>query len=325
MPIVELRESIGNTDVVMNDPQDRVKIVQKRINLKQGHYQRNMLSMDLFFDDPPHVIGGLTPVQFVGTITFMVTPTPVILTAESLLLTPRRALDASNTNVLYKSILYNTANVPPIGGVNNINYIQSRFPQDFIASNANYPFFHDQLYLTMVFRAYDEADFPLGIRYNASIALTYNEKKVPAVRSALGVIAERFNSMVARNKLVGNILERPLTNAGTFIPSYEWGGIRPELMVSGQNLTQYWLRQDGQEPETMQTTSLLRSAARQARQMVENPDAFGTPNTPIGNVPDWFAEFLPKGVEAGAVRDQFPPRVTQDNPALPGLGNILMV
>ena len=35
--------------------------------------------------------------------------------------------------------------------------------------------------------------------------------------------------------------------------------------------------------------------------------------------------FLPKGVEAGAVRDQYPPRVTQDNPAIAGLGNILMV
>ena len=321
MPIIELRESIGNTDVLMDTDADNVKIVQRRINLKEGNYQRNMLSMDLFFDDPPHVIGGLTPTQFVGTITFMVTPTPVILTDETLLLTPNRALDASNTNVLYKSILYQTEASPGL----NINYNITRFPQDFIASNANYPFFHDQLYLTMVFRAYKSDTFPLGIRYNASIALTYNEKKVPAVRSAMGVISERFNAMVATNKLVGNILERPLTNAGTFIPSYEWGGIRPELMVSGQNLTQYWLRQDGQEPETMQTTGALRSAARQARQMVANPDAFGTPNTPIGNVPDWFAEFLPAGVTAGAVRDQFPPRVTQDNPAFAGLGNILMV
>lgn len=321
MPIVELRESIGNKDVIMANDQDRVKIVQHRISLKQGHYQRNMLSMDLFFDDPPHVIGGPEPAQFTGTITFMVTPTPVILTEETLLLTPRRALDASNTNVLYKSILYNTS----VTRGNNIIYNQTRFPQDFIASNANFPFFHDQLYLTMIFRAYAADSFPLGIRYNASISLSYNEKKVPAVRSALGVISERFNSMVAQNKLVGNILNRPLTNAGTFIPSYEWGGIRPELMVSGQNLTQYWLRQDGQEPETMQSTTALRSAARQARQMVANPDAFGTPNTAIGNVPDWFAEFLPRGVTAGAVRDQYPPRVTQDNPALPGLGNILMV
>ena len=321
MAIIELRESIGNTDVLMDTDADNVKIVQKRINLKEGSYQRNMLSMDLFFDDPPHVIGGSKPTQFIGTITFMVTPTPVILTGETLLLTPKRALDACNTNVLYKSILYQTDDSAPF----SINYNITRFPQDFIASNANYPFFHDQLYLTMVFRAYSSDTFPIGIRYNASIALTYNEKKVSAVRSALGVISERFNAMVATNKLVGNILERPLTNAGTFIPSYEWGGIRPELMVSGQNLTQYWLRQDGQEPETMQTTGSLRSAARQARQMVANPDAFGTPNTPIGNVPDWFAEFLPKGVEAGAVRDQYPPRVTQDNPAIAGLGNILMV
>jgi hypothetical protein len=59
--------------------------------------------------------------------------------------------------------------------------------------------------------------------------------------------------------------------------------------------------------------------------MVPNPDAFGTPNTAQGNVPDWFSTMLPLGVEAGPVRPQFPPRVTQDDPALPGLGNILMV
>ena len=146
MPIVELRESIGNKDVIMANDQDRVKVVQHRINLKEGHFQRNMLSMDLFFDDPPHVIGGPDPTQFRGTITFVVTPTPVILTSESLLLTPRRVLDACNTNVLYKAILYNTAN----DRTANIGYATSRFPQDFIASNANYPFFHDQLYLSLI-------------------------------------------------------------------------------------------------------------------------------------------------------------------------------
>jgi len=96
-------------------------------------------------------------------------------------------------------------------------------------------------------------------------------------------------------------------------------------MVSGQSLSQYWLKRDGQEPERMQTAGSLRQFAKSARQMVANPDAFGTVITPQGSVPDWFSTILPKGVEAGAVRSQFPPRVTQDNPALPGLGNILMV
>ena len=75
----------------------------------------------------------------------------------------------------------------------------------------------------------------------------------------------------------------------------------------------------------MQTAGSLRQFARDAREMVPNPDAFGTAVTPNGPVPDWFASFLPKGITAGAVRSNFPPRVTQDNPALPGLGNILMV
>jgi hypothetical protein len=58
MPIKELRESIGDIDLLMADDQSRVQIVQKRINLKEGSIQRNMLSMDLFFDDPPYIVGA---------------------------------------------------------------------------------------------------------------------------------------------------------------------------------------------------------------------------------------------------------------------------
>lgn len=322
MPIIELRESLGDVDLEIENDQSRVQISQKRINLKSGNYQRNMIAMDLFFDNPPHIIGGASPAPFDGIIEFYVTPTPIILSQESLLLTPRRGLDASNTNVLFKAIITPKDSG---GSPNPLFYNIDRFPQDFIASDANFPFYHDQLYITMVFHAYDSGTYPKFIRYNASMYLSYDEKRVSAVRGAMGVISERFNSMVAVRAANGVILGRPLDTAGQTIPSYNWGGIRPEFMVSGQNLTTYWLKQDGQEPETMQTTSSLRTSAKQARQMVANPDAFGTPNTAIGNIPDWFAEMLPMGITAGAVREQFPPRVTQDNPSALGLGNIIMV
>lgn len=324
MPIVEMRESIGSFDVKFLNDQERVQVVQKRINLKQGSLQRNMLAMDLFFDDPPQIIGSEQPIRFPGVIEFLVTPTPIFLTKESILIQPRRSMDASNTNVLYKEIIY----PPTLTGSTTIDYQFFQFPQSFIASNANFPFYHDQLYLTMVFHAAEknDIDYPFFCRFAATVYLSYNEKKIPAVRSAMGVISERFNSMIGELVTDGRIMQRKLDLQGDTIPSYQWGGIRPELMVSGQNLTTYWLKQDGQEAETMQTTTSLRTIARSARQMVANPDAFGTANVAgIGNVPDWFASVLPKGVTAGAVREQFPPRVTQDNPVIEGLGNILMV
>ena len=322
MPVIEMRENLGSIDVTIENDQDRVQVIQKRINLKEGSWQRNMLQMDLFFDDFPHILGKDFPIAFPGYIEFFLTPTPLILTRESLQLTPKRGPAAANDNVLYKAIVTTQSNgtqplVPQI----------TRFPQDFLATNANFPFFHDQLYLTMVFHA-DEInqDYPVITRFSASLYMSYNEKKVKASRSAMGVIAERFNMMIALQESNGRVLQNPLNLQGDIIPSYTWGGIRPEYMVTANSIANFWLNNGTNEAEALTTTAFLRNTAKRARQMVPNPDAFGTAGVgPIPNIPDWFASFLPKGIEAGPVRDQFPPRVTQDNPALAGLGNILMV
>ena len=318
MPVIEMKESLGSFDVVV--PVDRtnaenVAVVQKRINLKEGTWQRNMLQMDLFFDDFPQVLapGSLEPTPFDGVIEFYVTPTPLILTNQTVLLTKKAGPLASENNVLFKAVIAQQEETA------------TRFPQDFLATNANFPFFHDQLYLTMVFHGSQRQELDVTVRFALTMYMSYNEKKISAIRSAMGVLSERFEMMIALVRKNGRILLNPKDLQGSTMPAYQWGGIRPELMVSGQNLAQFFLRKDGQEAESMQSSNSLRQFAKFARQMVANPDAFGTPVTPQGPIPDWFTEFLPKGVEAGAVRPQFPPKVTQDNPALPGLGNILTV
>jgi len=42
-------------------------------------------------------------------------------------------------------------------------------------------------------------------------------------------------------------------------------------------------------------------------------------------MPYWIRDLLPLGVISGAIRPQRPPRVTQDDPTLPGLGNVVCV
>ncbi len=310
MPVIEMRESLGSTDITLKAADD-IAIIQKRINLKEGTFQRNMLQMDLFFDDYPQLLGGTTPQDFPGIIEFFVTPTPIILMNESVRLTPNAGPLASNQLVLFKAILEGSQ--------------VTRFPQDFLATNANFPFFHDQLFITMVFHRSQKSTGDIFARFAASFYMSYNEKKIPAFRAAMGVISERFASMLAKAQTNGRTLQNVTDLAGSFIPAYNWGGIRPEYMVNGQTLTQFFLNLDSQASEQMQGTGTLRIFAAQARQMVDNPDAFGSIGGSQGSIPDWFVQILPKGVEAGAVRPQFPPRVTQDNPAAAGLGNILMV
>lgn len=334
MPVIEMRESLGNIDVeiIGSGTNKQVAVVQKRINLKEGPYQRNMLQMDLFFDDFPHVIGStptIFPRPFDGVIEFFLSPTPIILKNESIQLAPNRGPDAANSNILYKAIIQTQDERATAGQATTIlTPLVTRFPQDFLATNANFPFFHDQLYLTMVFHAYDNDvyPFPYYVRFAASLYMSYHEKKVKASRSAMGVISERFNSMIALQESNGRVLQRPNELAGQFMPAYTWGGIRPEYMVTADNLSQFFLKRDGQEPELMLSTTSLRNFVLSARQMVPNPEPFGRASTaPVGDVPDWFRTLIPAGIIAGPIRDQFPPKVTQDDPTQPGLGNILMV
>lgn len=313
MPVIEMRESIGSDPVTL-EIGESLAVVQKRINLKEGPHQRNMLQMDLFFDNFPVVQGLIGPEKFSGIIEFFVSPTPLILTDMTIQGAPNAGPMASNQLVLFKAIVDGTD--------------VTRFPQDFLATNANFPFFHDQLFITMVFHRAINTTQEI-VDYAASFYMSYKEKRVPAYRAAMGVITERFASMLAKAQTNGRSLQNVTNLAGSFIPSYNWGGIRPEYMVNAQSFTQFFLNIESKESERMINTNFLRTFAAQARSMVSNPDAFGDgagATSSFGSaIPDWFVTILPKGVEAGAVRPQFPPRVTQDNPAAAGLGNILMV
>jgi len=303
MPVIEMREALGRGTATL-EIGEKVNVVQKRINLKPGPHQRNMLQMDLFFDEAPIVTGGPFPELFGGNVEFYVTPTPIILNNDN------EGPLAANTNVLFKALITGKGTI--------------RFPQDFLATNANFPFFHDQLFITLVFSRKQDVEQQI-LSFAASIYMSYKEKRVPPYRAAMGVISEKFASMIAKVQTNGRSLMNVTNLAGSFIPSYNWGGIRPEYMVSANNISQFFLPNSNTDTgEDMINPNQLRTFALYARTMVENPTAFGL-QVPVGGIPDWFRTILPKGIEAGPVRSQFPPRVTQDNPADPGLGNILMV
>ena len=101
-------------------------------------------------------------------------------------------------------------------------------------------------------------------------------------------------------------------------PMWRYGGVRPELMMSGQSLVNFFNRTSSQEEQNTLSTTDLRGLAKVARQMQPNIQAFGTANIPVvGSVPDWIRFELFKGVESGAVRKQWPPIKHADN------GNVL--
>lgn len=316
MPIVEVRESLTN-DLVFENDQDRVKVVTQKVNLKSG-YQRNMLQMDYFWDHLPSQI-GVTPIDdFQGVIELIVTPTPLILTSMSVDGLPAASPNAANDNVLFKMI-YDSGRARDVV---DTFYRERQFPQSFLATQANFPFYHPHVYINLVFHLTDVPTYPYVSRTRCSFYMSFAEKKISSLKYGLGLIREFSISQIERVTANGRLLSNPLNLAGQYSPLYTWGGARPEIMISGQALTQYFLSQSGQEAETMNTSAQLRTFAAQSRTMVPNPEAFGDA---AAGMPYWIRDLLPLGVISGAIRSQRPPRVTQDDPTLPGLGNVVCV
>ena len=318
MPIVEAREDLNN-DLIFENFQDSVKVVTQKISLKSG-MQRNMLQMDYFWDDLPSQIGTPPPqLSFDGVVELIVTPTPLILTKMTVDGLTNATPNASNDNVLYTAII-SGPDIPQ--AVYGARFNQRQFPSQFLATQSNFPFYHPHVYINLVFHLNEQKDYPYISRSRISFYMSFAEKKISAVKYGIGLLREFALSQTMQVSAQGRLLQNPLALAGQYSPLYTWGGARPEIMISGQNLTQYFLSQSGQEAETMNTSGQLRTFAAQSRTMVPNPEAFGDA---AAGIPYWIRDLLPMGVIAGAVRPQRPPRVTQDDPLLPGLGNVIMV
>jgi len=317
MPIIEVRESLTN-DIIFENDQERTQVVTQKVNLKSG-MQRNMLQMDYFWDSLPSQIGVPVQLNFDGTIELIVTPTPLILTGMNVDGQPNAAPNASSDNVLYKAIISGPI-IPEL--VASAPFNQRQFPSQFLATQSNFPFFHPHVYINLVFHLKEQKNYPYVSRSRCSFYMSFAEKKISSLKYGLGLIREFSNSQTERITANGRLLQRPLELAGQYSPLYTWGGARPEIMISGQALTQYFLSQSGQEAETMNTSAQLRTFAAQSRTMVPNPDAFGDA---AAGMPYWIRDLLPLGVISGAIRAQRPPRVTQDDPTLPGLGNVVCV
>jgi len=317
MPIVEVREDLTN-DLIFANSQDLVKVVTQKVSLKSG-MQRNMLQMDYFWDSLPTQIGVTPQFSFDGVIELIVTPTPLILTKMNVDGRPTAAPNASNDNVLYKAIISGPF---PAVEVQAATYQTREFPSKFLATQSNFPFFHPHVYISLVFHANEPKGYPYISRSRISFYMSFAEKKISAVKYGIGLIREFALSQTMQISAQGRLLSDPANLAGQYSPLYTWGGARPELMISGQALTQYFLSQSGQEAETMNTSAQLRTFAAQSRTMVPNPDAFGDA---AAGMPYWIRDLLPLGVITGAIRPQRPPRVTQDDPTVAGLGNVICV
>ena len=294
MPIHEIRESIEFESINLGS--EAFGIVQKEINLKEG-VAHKMLQCDAFLDNP---LFDTTEDDTI--IELMVTPHPVIYTDMIIGGTGNRAPSASLDTVLFKQIIYKST-----AGINEASLTE--FPNQFINARPTFTWYTPKLYLTLLIHGGRDAEV---FNFGLTVYCAVEHKRASTVTYGMGLMKEYQVAQVAAVVSNGRFIP-PARNVGQIFPMWKHGGIRPELMMKSDAFAQFFYNSSNNDSSKMVDPVNLRIFAKLGRQMVPNIDAFGTPNTVKGDIPDWVTFALPEGIEAGPVRDQWPPVKHADN------------
>lgn len=295
MPITELRDGItiqqtesGKLGLLLDS--NGFGIIQKKINVTR-QLRHKLEHCDFYIDSFGTGYKGAE---------FYLTPYPLIysdMNAQNVVTTQLNGTVAAyNENVLYKAqwqpgVLFN-----------------NEFPNNFLSSRPTFNFYTDTLYLTALFTGgADDVVSDVIISFYAALDST----PIDAVEHGIGLLKERMNTMTARIDTLGRAIV-PARNVGQIAPFWKYGGVRPERMIEGQSLVNFWLNMADRDDEDMSDPTLLRDQIKLARQMVANPTAMGT-----NDVPDWIRLYLNEGLVAGPIRSQWPPIKHADD------GNVL--
>ncbi len=282
-------------------------IIQKKINLQRGQIH-NILQCDIFQDSIP--FSDVEP-DSGPFIEFFVTPYPIIYSNMNLKGAPtvlgNRGPSAANETILFKAI------TGPIGDQSFTDIEQ--FPNQQLGATPTFSFYTPTVYFTALVHGSAGA---LVDNLSYSIYLALESKNVNLVSYGLGVMRERSVAQGINLMNQGRTIP-PADNVGQVFPMWKYGGIRPERMLSGTGLRNFWLNYSSDESEAMLETSVLRGYVSSARTMVNYDAAFGRDSPSAGPIPDWIRFEVNRGLVSGPILAQFPPRKFADN------GNTLML
>ena len=301
MPIHEIRESIEFTNLTLDS--QGFGIVQKEINLKEN-VAHKMIQCDAFLDNPFFITTGDNVIM-----ELLVTPHPVIYTDMFIGTYQNRSPSASLDTVLFKQTIQQQSSTPP----NTTPATITEFPNQFINARPTFTWYTPKLYLTLL--VHGERDVQVA-NFALTVYCAVEHKRASLVTYGMGLMKEYSVAQIASVVSNGRFIP-PARNVGQIYPMWKHGGIRPELMMKSDAFAEFFYNTSATDSEKTVDPTNLRIFAKLGRQMVPNPDAFGTPNTVKGSIPDWVTFMLPEGIEAGAIRDQWPPTKHADN------GNVL--
>tara|TARA_Y100000004_G_C8945892_1_gene426291 strand:- start:339 stop:1274 length:936 start_codon:yes stop_codon:yes gene_type:complete len=310
MPVVEIRDSIEGT--VTTDG-GGFGYMTRRINLREGH-KFSMQSIDIFNDNGimPLAVDPLDARN--AAYQLYVSPFPMQqVGGEWGYSAPRNAFPgggqaAGEPNVLYKeiSVIRGGDDTQQI----NNSLVHYRFPNDCVAATPTFTWFSPHVYVTVMVWNAPEVD--INIKFTCYMKL--KQTKANPSSSAMGMYSEFLDSQI--KKLTDTaVVYAPDVLPGNTFPTWKFGGIRPELMLSGTTALRYFNRLAANASQDMVEQNELLTAFRSATNMVEFDEGFGDA---VNNLPEWITLMNVAGVTSGPIRPYPPPLKYADN------GNTLM-
>ena len=314
MPVVNIRDTIQGT-ITTNDA--GFGYMTRRINLEEG-FRYDMLSVDVYNDNgtmtlkviedsnSPNVAYQLYvspyPMQQVGGEWGFSANSPGSIFAGG-------GQMAGDSNVLYKEI-----GVTGISQNNNqelnAKILQKRFPNDAVSAVETTRWYSPHVYFTVMI--WNDPEVTIDVKH--SVFMRVDKRRAGSVSSSMGRYAEYLDSQI---RLLTNTAEviPPLDVAGYTFPMWKYGGVRPELMISGATALRYYNRVADNANQDMVGRGDLQTAFQEATNMVNFDAAFGDAAL---NLPEWITLLDVAGVTAGPIRPYAPPLKFADN------GNTLM-
>lgn len=297
-----IRETITDTVTIEGAG---YSILSRRINLPDGK-RFTVESIDVFNDmGAPWLRNTLSP-GVVGYQLF-ITPYPVVVTnnqwgtAGALL--GASGPFAGDNCVLYKEQALTT--LDDFQEQQNTKIWKSQFPNDVLAANLNEMWYTPHLYVTMLIFNEVGTEIPIAM----SVLVKTKDKRVSAVEHAMGCYQENLEAQCRLLSSMGEI--RPVTrNAGYTFPMWRFGGIRPELMVTGTVALQYYNRVAANANQEMVTRDDFEADFEAATTMSAFNEAFGDP---AADIPAWVELEDVAGVTSGPIRPYPPPIRFADN------------
>ena len=303
MTLHELRETIEQDRVQLDA--NGFGIVQKQITLPANQLHQ-VLEVDFFQDTLPEY-QGVAPLF----IELMVTPYPVIYSnmafSTPLAYSSRGPMAGSDT------LLFKTT-IGPYLGSDNAFPVFRQFPNESVGATPTFSFYTPYVYVTAFLHG-EPALVVDGL--GLSFYMAINSKKANLTSYGLGVMRERSVAQGITLMNQGRTIP-PSRNVGQVFPMWQYGGIRPERMLRGNAIADFFLPYTPNETEAMTSTANLRTFIKGARSMSAFDEAFGSLDVAKGNIPDWVRFNLSRGLVAGPIRAQMPPLKYADN------GNTLM-